>query len=176
MVPWTGSRSCARRTLVLGLAVVVPLAACAVLSLFRESVANTNAALGLVLLVVAAGRESTSALIERVCDQIVDVLQIDRCRFDPGSGPALATLDSDGAMTYNGSPYDVDRLGLPTDSKIALAVRSGGLAHGRLLLTAATRVVRPSREQLRVAGALANQVGAALSASTLNGRPPRGKA
>ena len=251
----------AYRTLVLGLAIVVPLAACGVLSLFRDSVANTNAALVLVLLVVAAaatgvrlagivaalssaawfdffltepyihfaindpadietavllllvgvavteialwgrrqqarasreqgyldgvlctaatvaaGQESTSALIERVCDQIVDVLKVDRCRFDPSSGPALATLESDGAMTYNGSPYDVDRLGLPTDSEIALAVRSGGLVHGRFLLTAATRVVRPSREQLRVADALANQVGAAISASTLNRRPPRGKA
>jgi K+-sensing histidine kinase KdpD len=251
----------ARRSLVVVAAAVIPLVACAVLSLFRDSIANTNAALGLVLLVVAvastgirtaglvaalssaawfdyfltqpynhfaiadpadietavllvlvglavteialwgrrqqarasreqgyldgvvstaatvgAGRSSTNSLIEHVCDQIVDVLQIDGCRFDPGSGSALATLHDDGTMTYNGHPYNVDRLGLPTDAEIALQVRSGGVAHGRFLLTAATRIVRPSGEQLRVAGALANQVGAALAAPTLNGHPRGGGA
>jgi hypothetical protein len=240
----------ARRPLVIGVAAVVPLVACAVLSLFRDSVANTNAALVLVLVVVAAaatgvraagivaalsgaawfdffltapftrfaitdradietavllvlvglavneialwgrrqqarasreqgyldgvistaatvgaGRSSTAALVEQVCRQIADVLQLDRCRFDTGTGGGLSTLDDDGTMTYDGSPYDVGRLGLPTDTEIALAVRSAGVARGRFLLTAATGVVRPSAEQLRVAAALANQVGAALAAS-----------
>lgn len=247
----------ARRSLVVGVAAVAPLVACAVLSLFRDSVANTNGALGLVLLIVAAaatgmrpaglvaalssaawfdffltepynhfaitdradvetavllvlvgaavteialwgrrqqarasreqgyldgvvstaatvgaGRTSAGSLIDHVCDQIVDVLQIDRCRFDPGGEPVLAALDNDGAVTYNDHPYNVDRLGLPTDSEIALTVQSGGVVHGRFLLTAATRIARPSLEQLRVAGALANQVGAALAASNLNGRSP----
>ena len=247
-----------RRPLIIAAAAVVPLLACAVLSLFRDSVANTNAALGLVLLVVAAastgirtaglvaalssaawfdyfltepynhflitdradietaallmlvglavtevalwgrrqqasasrhhgylngvlstaataaaGRWSTSLLIEHVCAQIVDVLQIDACRFDPGRGPVLATLEADGTVTYNGHPYNVGRLGLPTDTEIALAVQSGGVAHGRFLLTAATSVVRPSQEQLRVAGALANQVGAALDVPNLDGRSTR---
>ncbi|HEY9410053.1 MAG TPA: DUF4118 domain-containing protein [Jiangellaceae bacterium] len=43
-----------RRPLVLTLAAVIPLVACGVLALVRDSVANTNAALVLVLLVVAA--------------------------------------------------------------------------------------------------------------------------
>ena len=239
----------ARRPLVIGVAAVLPLVACAVLSPFRETVANTNAALVLVLLVVAAastgirtaglvaalssaawfdffltepyhafaindpadietavllvlvglavsevaiwgrrqqarasreqgyldgvvstaatvgaGRTSTDALIEHVSDQIVDVLQLDACDFDSGDGLALATLEADGSLSYNGKPYDVERAGLPTDTEIALAVRSGGVVQGRFLLVAATRVVRPSREQLRVACALANQVGAALAA------------
>jgi GAF domain-containing protein len=97
------------------------------------------------------------------------VLQLDRCRFDIGTEPVLATLDDAGAMTYDGRPYDVDRLGLPTDTEVALAVRSGGIVRGRFLLTAATQVVRPSPEQLRVAGALANQVGAALAAACSRG-------
>jgi K+-sensing histidine kinase KdpD len=241
----------AHRSLVVSVAAVVPLAACAALSPFRDVVANTNAALGLVLLVVAAastgiraagivaalsstawfdffltepyhqfaitdpadietavllvlvglavseialwgrrqqarasreqgyldgvvstaatvgaGRTTTSSLIEHVSDQIVDVLHLDACRFDPDNGPALATLEGDGTVVYNGHPVDVDRHGLPTDTEIALPVRSGGVVRGRFLLTAATRVVRPSLEQLRVAGALANQVGAALTAST----------
>ena len=240
----------ARRSLVVTVAAVLPLVACAVLSSFRDSVANTNSALGLVLLVVAAaatgiraaglaaalssaawfdffltepyhqfvitdpadvetavllvlvgiavseiaiwgrrqqarasreqgyldgvvstaatvgaGRTSTSSLIEHVSDQIVDVLSLDSCRFELDSGPSLATLEGDGTVVYNGHPYDVARLGIPTDTEIALPVRSGGVARGRFLLVAATRVVRPSLEQLRVACALANQVGAALAAS-----------
>jgi hypothetical protein len=247
----------ARRPMVVGVAAVVPLVACVVLSAFRDSVANTNAALVLVLVVVAAaatgvraagivaalsgavwfdyfltepygrfaitdradvetavllvlvglavteialwgrrqqarasreqgyldgvisaagtvgaGRISTAALVEQVCRQIGDVLRLDRCRFDTGTAAVLATLDDDGAMTYDGRPHDVGRLGLPTDTEIALAVRSGGVARGRFLLTAATGVVRPSVEQLRVAGALANQVGAALVASTLGHAAP----
>ena len=171
------------RPLVVGLAALLPLAACAVLSLFRDSIANTNAALGLVLLIVAAastgirsagllaalssaawfdffltepynrfaitdradietavllmlvgaavsevalwgrrqqarasleqgyldgvlrtaaavgaGRSSTESLIDHVCGQIVELLHIDRCRFDPGNGPVLATVDNDGTV------------------------------------------------------------------------------
>jgi K+-sensing histidine kinase KdpD len=226
----------------------VPLAACAVLALFRDSVANTNAALGLVLLVVAAactgirsagivaalssaawfdflltehyntftitdradietavllllvgaavtevalwgrrqqarasreqgylagvlntaatvgaGLASTSSLTTHVAEQIVEVLHIDACRFDSGTGSGLATLDNDGTVTRNGYLVDVDRHGLPTDSEIALIVQSGGVVHGRFLLIAASRVVRPSLEQRRVAVALANQVGAAVA-------------
>jgi uncharacterized protein DUF4118 len=249
----------AHRSLVIGAAAVVPVVACAALSLVRDSVANTNAALVLVLIVVAvgatgnraaglvaalssaawfdffltapfttfaitdqadietavllvlvggavteialwgrrqqarasreggyldgvvttaatvgAGRSSASSLVDHVCEQIVDVLKIDRCRFNSGDGPALATLDDDGTVTYDGHPFNVGRLGLPTDCEIALAVRNGGVVRGRFLLIAATRVVRPSLEQLRVVGALANQVGAALATSTLDGRTPSG--
>jgi K+-sensing histidine kinase KdpD len=241
----------AHRPLVVAAAALIPLVACAVLGLFRDSLANTNAALGLVLLIVAAaatgirpagltaalssgvwfdffltepynqftvndradietvvlltlvgaavtevalwgrrqqasasreqgyldgvlrtaaavgaGRSSTTSLIDHVCGQIVEVLQVDHCRFDPGSGSTLATIDNDATVTYNGRTINVDRVGLPVDSEIALVIQSRGVVHGRLLLTAATRVVRPSREQLRVAVALANQVGAALAATT----------
>jgi K+-sensing histidine kinase KdpD len=240
----------AHRPLVIAAAAVIPLAACAVLALVRDSVANTNAALVLVLLVVAAaatgirwagivaalssaawfdffltepynqftiadradietavllllvgaavtevalwgrrqqarasqeqgyldgvlntaatvgaGLTSTGSLIGRVADQIVEVLRIDECRFDPGTGAALAVLNSDGTVTRNGSLVDVGRLGLPTDSEIALMVQSGGVLHGRFLLISTSAVVRPSLEQRRVAVALANQVGAALAAS-----------
>jgi hypothetical protein len=122
---------------------------------------------------VGAGRSSTKSLLDHVCEQIVDVLGIHRCRFDPGSNAILATIHNDETMTYNG-PFDVDRLGLPTDPEIALVVQSGGVVHGRFLLTAATRIVRPTLEQLRVAVALANQVGAPpLTTSDLGRHPPR---
>ncbi|GAA5136480.1 hypothetical protein [Pseudonocardia adelaidensis] len=115
---------------------------------------------------VGAGRTSTESLIRHVGEQIADVLQLDSCAFDPGDGPVLATLDGDGVVSYDGRPFDVDRQGLPTGTEIALAVRSGGVARGRFLLVAATRLVRPSREQFRVASALADQVGAALAVSS----------
>ena len=239
------------RSLIIGVAAVVPLVACAALAPFRDSVANTNAALGLVLVVVAAaatgirlaaivaavsaaawfdffltqpyhtfaitdradietavllllvgvavselalwglrqqarasrshgyldgvlstaaavaaGQSSTDALIERVRVEIVDVLQLDDCRFDSGSGESgLPTINNDGTMTRHGHTVNVDRNGLPTDSEIALPVRTGGIVHGRFLLTASTRVVRPSPDRIRVAIALANQVGAALAAA-----------
>jgi K+-sensing histidine kinase KdpD len=238
------------RSLIIGAAAVVPLVACAVLALFRDSVANTNAALGLVLLIVAAastgirtaaivaavscaawfdffltepyntftitdqadietavllllagiavteialwgrrqqarasreqgyldgvlttaatvaaGQSSTSALIDHVCQQIADVLQIDGCTFDSGTvlNEGVPTINGDGTVTRNGRTVNVERNGLPTDSEIALPVQSGGVAHGRFLLVSATRVVRPTLEQLRVTAALADQVGAALA-------------
>src|SRR5262245_3543249 len=239
------------RSLIIGATAVAPLVACAVLALFRDSVANTNAALGLVLIVVAAaatgirtaavvaavsafvwfdffltepfhtftitdqaaaatavllllvglavteialwgrrqqarasreqgyldgvlrtaatvaaGQPSTGALIEQVGRQITEVLQIDDCRFDPAGyrESGVPTINNDGSLTRNGHTLNVDRNGLPTDSEIVLPVQSGGVVHGRFLLTASTRVVRPTSEQLRVAVALANQVGAALTA------------
>lgn len=242
----------ARRPVIVGIAAVLPLVACAILALFRDSVANTNAALVLVLLVVAAastgtrwagivaalssaawfdffltepyqrftitdradietavllllvgaavtevalwghrqqasasreqgyldgvlrtaatvaaGRSSIGALIDHVCGQIVEVLHVDDCRFDPGnsSEPGLPVLDIDATLTRDGRTINVDRQGLPTDSEIALMAESGGVVHGRFLLTSATRVVRPSQEQLRVVVTLANQVGAALAAN-----------
>ena len=241
------------RPWVIGAALLLPLAVSALLGLFRDSVANTNAALMLVLIIVAAastgirsagvlaalssaawfdffltepydrfaitkradietavllmlvgvavteialwgrrqqarasreqgyldgvlrtataagaGRSSLDSLIDHVSDQLTDLLQIDRCRFDHGNGPILATIDDEGTVSYNGHRIDVGQVGLPTDTEIALVARSGGVVHGRFLVTAVTSVVRPSREQLRVAAALANQVGAALAANVTN--------
>ena len=238
----------ARRPLVVVLAAVLPLAACGILASVRDSVANTNAALVLVLLVVAvastglrtagivaalssaagfdyfltepyltlsitdpsdietavllllvglgvceialwgrrqqarasrdqgyldgvmrtaatvaAGRSSTSDLIDNVCRQIVQVLGIDSCCFDARTRSGLPTLDPTGALTRAGQTIAVARRGLPTDSTIALMAQSGGVPYGHFLLTASTRVARPSSEQLRVAVALADQVGAALA-------------
>jgi len=53
-------------------------------------------------------------------------------------------------------------------------VRSGGVTYGHFLLTASTRVVRPSQEQLRVAVTLANQVGAALAMTDTGRAGPEG--
>lgn len=239
------------RSAVVVAAAVAPLLACALVAPFRDDVANTNAALGLVLLVVAAaatgirlagvvaavsaaawfnffltqpyyrftiynpadietavllllvgiavteialwgrrrqaeasrqegylrgvvqtaslvaaGGSSTEALIQHVSDQLIEVLGIDSCRFDPAGGQAYARLESDGSIVQGGRTVDVERHGLPTNSSIELSVQHAGTVHGRFLLTAATRIVRPSLEQRQVAVTLADQVAAALATSS----------
>ena len=247
----------AHRPLVVAVAAVVPLAACAVLSLFRDSIANTNAALCLVLLVVAAastgirwagiaaaltsaaafdyfltepyntfsisdrgdietatlllligvavtevalwgrreqalaskeqgylngvlgtaslvasGQSSTAELIERVSRQIVEVLHIDSCRFDPAHRSGLPALQPSGTLTRGGHEINVSRKGLPIDSNMVLMIQNGGVNYGQFVLTASTRVVRPSAEQVRVAVTLADQVGAALATGTAGHAEP----
>jgi K+-sensing histidine kinase KdpD len=237
------------RPAVLLIAAVVPLVVCVAVVPFRDSLANTNVALGLVLVVVAAastgirpagviaalssavwfdfflaqpyhrfaitdradiettillilvgaavtevalwgrrqqarasrsdgylagvlstvgtvsgGTMAASVLIEQVSQQLVEILSVDACRFTPGNQPApdLPRLHHDGTVTRAGHSIDVRRNGLPTDSEIEVLAQSGGTVRGRFLITAATRITRPSLEQRRVAVALADQVGAAL--------------
>ena len=115
--------------------------------------------------IIALREASPEALIDHVAQQIVAVLDIEDCRFIPGQGPGPQdmSLDHDGFVTRRGYRVDVERNGLPTDERISLVVRQGGVVHGQFVLTAATRVVRPSVVQLKVAVLLADQVGAALT-------------
>jgi len=115
--------------------------------------------------IIAVPDASPDALIDHVASQIIQILDIDDCQFVPGNGPGPqdASLDHDGCVTRRGHRVNVERDGLPTDERIGLIVRQGGAIHGQFVLTAATRVVCPSVEQLRVAVLLADQVGAALT-------------
>ena len=115
--------------------------------------------------IIALRKASSDDLIDHVAHQIVQVLDIDGCRFVLGAGPGPedASLDHDGDVSRRGYRVNVERDGLPTDEQIGLVVRQGSVLHGQFVLTAATRVVRPSVEQLRVAVLLADQVGAALT-------------
>jgi K+-sensing histidine kinase KdpD len=122
---------------------------------------------------VAAGRSSADALADRVCAQITSVLGVDACRFDPATRYGLPTLSEEGVLVRDGRTVDVARRGLPTDTAVALPARAGGLIRGHFLLTASTRVVRPSRNQLRVAVTLANQAAAALAGSAPADVPAR---
>jgi hypothetical protein len=114
---------------------------------------------------VAAGAPRPEPLIESVADQLVDVLGIDDCRFDSGPVGPLPQLRRDGTVVRGGRTIDVDRHGLPTDSEIDVPVQHAGQTLGHLLLTASTRIARPSVTQRRVALLLADQVGAALAAT-----------
>ena len=115
--------------------------------------------------IIALRDASPKVLIDHVAQQIVQVLDIDECRFIQGHGPGPqdVSIDHDGQVTRRGYRINVEREGLPIDELIHLVVRQGDLVHGQFVLTAATRTARPSDVQLRVAVLLADQVGAALT-------------
>jgi K+-sensing histidine kinase KdpD len=126
---------------------------------------------------VAAGG-SAAELVDHVRAELVDVLGIDGCRFAPTiTGRADAPLlNHDGSVTRGSRVLKVERQGLPTNAETELVVQHAGIVRGRFLLTAAARITRPDLEQRRVAVALANQVGAALSsnnAEPVEACPPR---
>ncbi len=107
-----------------------------------------------------AEAEPGTRVADVVAASICDVLGADSCRFvvGPVRDVRIAVLDHDGGLTQRGHVRDVDRTGLPTDDYVAVEVRRGGRVVGHFLVTASTRVSRPSREQCRVAALLADQV------------------
>jgi K+-sensing histidine kinase KdpD len=112
---------------------------------------------------IGAGSAPAASVIEHVQQQLVDVLDLDAARFQEASSELLPTLQPDGDVTVGEHKVDVDRQGLPTESQLRLVVRNAGVTHGEFLLTASTRVARPTTEQRKVACLLADQVGAALA-------------
>src|SRR5215218_359435 len=112
---------------------------------------------------ISVGSASASTVIEHVARQLVGVLDLDRVQFVEQGDDQLPTLQPDGSVTVPSQGLDVDRAGLPTDTQLRLPVRNAGVKHGEFLLTAASHVARPSREQRRVACLLADQVGATLA-------------
>ena len=119
---------------------------------------------------LAAHHESRDEVTRAVAQRIVEVLDLDSCRFisGPRPDPGAPTLEQDGSLVRDGHHLNVERDGLPVDSTMVLPVRSGGQVRGHFVLTAATHVARPSAEQRRVASLLADQV-----AGWLNGADHR---
>jgi hypothetical protein len=114
---------------------------------------------------VAEGDTPAPVLLDLVSQQIAEVLDADGCRFVPGhlEDPRLALPDHGGRVTRDGHPVDVARSGLPFDEETAIPVRRGPDVHGHFVITSATRITRPSEQQLRVAVLLADQVAPALT-------------
>ena len=113
--------------------------------------------------IAAEGSSSPSALIERVADQIAQVMGLEKCRFDYGMGLDYPRQEPAGSLRWRSQSWAVDSFGLPADKDTELVVESGGRFMGRFLLRASPRT-RPSRAERMVAAALAAQVGAALAA------------
>lgn len=129
-----------------------------------------------VAAIATRGQPSPTALTDVVSDEIVHVLGIDRARFVPVSDldPRTPRLDHDGEISRAGRRLDVSREGLPSDDEIALEVRRNDAVLGYFMLTASTRVARPTAEQRKVAVLLADQVGAdAPAAPTESSVAPR---
>lgn len=124
---------------------------------------------------VAIGSVEPRQLADDVAEQIRLVLGVDRCAFavpgftPPTGRPEAVRLAPDGHVTRAGRSVDVSREGFPTDREIELTVQTAGEVQGTYLITSATRIVRPTADQLRVAVALADQVGAALASQRRSG-------
>ncbi|GAA2153639.1 hypothetical protein GCM10009844_38330 [Nocardioides koreensis] len=116
--------------------------------------------------VVSEGDTPASTLVDLVAREISDVLGVDECRFveGPVHDARIAAVDHDGVVTRGDHTVDVDRLGLPNNEYVALPVRRGSRVVGHFLVTAATRITYPTREQRRVAVLLADQVAASVDA------------
>ncbi len=114
---------------------------------------------------VAAG-DSPSTLIDQIADSLARLLSLRSCQFQYGVAGIgrPARLLHDGEVVLNGQPFDFRSADLPAGTSLELLVESGGRLQGRFLMQPSPGV-RPPREQLLVAAALADQAGAALAAS-----------
>jgi hypothetical protein len=121
----------------------------------------------------AEGDSSAPAVVNFVSDQIIAVLDVDRCEFRTGRPGSHPRLKRDGTVTHDGHVIDVDRIGLPTQDVIEIVVESRGHVSGQFELVSAGRVVWPTLEQRLVAVTLAEQAGTALAA---DGETPRSSA
>lgn len=97
---------------------------------------------------------------QAICREITRVLGVDSCRYSAGA-PAggWPILHDTGELTQDGRRVDVAGAGLPTNSVIAIPVRHAGTVVGHFRLIAATRIVHPTVDQLKVAVLLAEQAG-----------------
>ena len=108
---------------------------------------------------------STDPLVRVVTRELTTLLGLDACRWEPGrTADGRTVVQPDGSLLRAGRTVDPGRSGLPTDDETSLPVRHGGRTVGTLVLVTATAVRRPSREQLRVAVLLADQLGRRVTA------------
>jgi hypothetical protein len=112
-----------------------------------------------------------AVLPDRVAARLVELLSLRSCQFQYGMAGLgqPGRIEHDGTVTVAGTPWDVRQFGLPHTAGTELLVESAGRLEGRFLMQPDPGG-RPTREQLLVAVAYADQVGAALGASHPAGR------
>ena len=119
----------------------------------------------------AEGDTPSAAVVAFVSDQITHVLGVDRCVFKAANPGPHPRINRDGTVTREGNPIDVERSGMPTHDVTDIVVERHGRILGHFELVSASRVVRPTLEQRRVAVTLAEQAGAAVAASASTHEP-----
>jgi Domain of unknown function (DUF4118) len=109
---------------------------------------------------------SPSALIDQIAGSLTQLLSLRSCEFQYGVAGIgrPARIGRDGEIQVDSRSLGASETGLPAEVNIELLVESGGRLQGRFLMRPAPGA-RPSREQLLVAVALADQAGAALASS-----------
>jgi K+-sensing histidine kinase KdpD len=119
---------------------------------------------------VAAG-DSADSLIAQVAASLTRLLSLRGCEFQYGVAGVgrPARIEHDGDVMIDGRAYDVVNGGLPANRGTELLVENGGRLQGRFLMRP-DPAARPTHEQLLVAVALADQVGAALASVQPAGR------
>ena len=112
---------------------------------------------------------SPSALIDQIASSLTQLLSLRSCQFQYG----MAGIGRPARIQHNGAGrplngqagrYVARRPTCPAGTGLELLVESGGRLQGRFLMQPGPEA-RPSREQLLVAVALADQAGAALASS-----------
>jgi hypothetical protein len=114
---------------------------------------------GLAELLDLPAGTSADSHARAIAQAISNTLGADGTQWVPGpptSGDAV--VDPDGSVRAGGATLPADRVGLPTEGYTALPVRRSGHVLGHFRVTASTRVVRPTAEQLRVALLLADRM------------------
>jgi hypothetical protein len=111
---------------------------------------------------LAACGAPADEVIERVRCELIGLLDLRGCRYEPGAGPSHGIrMDHDGSVAIGEVSWAVESLGLP-GPEIALHVQRRGQTLGRYLLEPTPG--RPVSLQRRVvAVAITDQVGAALT-------------
>jgi K+-sensing histidine kinase KdpD len=111
---------------------------------------------------------SSSDVVAQVAAQLTRLLELQACRFQRGvAGIKVAgRLQHDGSVVVGKQAWPVDERGMPA-GQVELLVASGGFLRGRFVM-ATVEGARPPLEHRLVAGALADQVAAALAAEDLS--------
>ncbi|MBW3085326.1 hypothetical protein KEM60_01523 [Austwickia sp. TVS 96-490-7B] len=97
-----------------------------------------------------------------ICQEIQRILSVDSCVYVAGApaGGWPVVTDS-GVVMHDSAIVEVEVSGLPTTSVVAIPVRRGEEVLGHFRLVAASKVVRATADQLKVAVLLADQVAVA---------------